>query len=479
MLFSLGTLGNAGPTTIVVQLQLYYTKYLGYDATILGNVRGFATFLDAVTDPLMGYISDRTPGRFGRRMPYIAVGALFYAFGVIGMWFAPAGLTALQFYAFLMTMQVLFTIGITMTNVPYTALIPELATEYRARTTLVSWMQVGTYLGTTWGGFVRSYTTWRGDEVKGFQEFAVGCAAVMAVCYWIIVIVIKEPPLSPEQIALIERRRREQRAFLLRHFIGVGRAIGYAFTNRYFVLLFLSVFTYQFGVLAGLWFYTFLLEDWFGKTWNTPFAQTYLVGPLSPLRDAFFLYILVAVGFGVFCLPFWNWLGKYLEKRTCLLLGIVGIGLTYGSSYWLFAPKSYPLLLVYCLLQAFFYCPANIYPISMMADIATYDEWKNGEANEGLFYGANSFLVKLYNAAAVVWTGYALEHIVHYARGEGAIQTAEALHRMRVLYAFPAMFAAFLAVIFLLKYDLGRKRMAEITEVVEKRRAEAGTRQSE
>jgi Na+/melibiose symporter-like transporter len=359
-----------------------------------------------------------------------------------------------------------------MTFIPYNALIPELVKDYRARTTLVSWMQVGTYLGTTLGGGVRAYTSWRGDEVRGFQEFAVLSSVVMAVCYWIVVLCVKEPPLTPEQRASIARLRAERRNVLVTHVAGLFRALGYAFRNRYFLKLFSAVFTYQAGVLAGLWFYTFILEDWFGKTWNTPFAQRYMVGPLAPFRDGFLLYISVAVGCGTFMLPFWNWLGKYLEKRTCLIVGIVGVGFTYASSYWLFAGKSFPMLIVYALLQAFFYCPANIYPISMLADIATHDEWKNGEPNEGLFYGANSFLTKLYNAAGLWWFGFAQEYVVGYKSG-ASTQAPEVIERMRLLYAFPALAMSLVAVVFLIRYDLSRGRIEEINGDLQGRRVAA------
>ncbi|HQE75061.1 MAG TPA: MFS transporter [Candidatus Hydrogenedentes bacterium] len=479
ILFGLGMFGGAGPTTVLAQLQLYFTKFLGYDPVIVGNVRGVSVALDAFLDPLMGYISDRTPGRFGRRMPYIALGSLVYAAGVIGMWFAPAGLTHAQFYVYLIVMQVVFSIGLTMTGIPFTALVPEIATGYSARTALASWMQAGAYLGNIWGGCIRWYSSWRGDEIAGFQEFALYSSAVMIVCYWLFAVLVREPPLSPGQRLTLEEGRRaggtvpSLRAALARHVNGILRALGYAFRDRYFIILFLAVFVYQAGILAGLWMYTFLLDDWFGRTWNTPFAQRVLVGPLSPLRDAFFLYIFFAIGCGVLFLPVWNALGKRLEKRTCLSLGIVGIGLVYGSSYFLFAPKSFPLLIVYCLLQAFFYCAAYVFPTSMLADIATHSEWQRGGANEGMFYGANSFLTKLYNAASIFWTGFALKYVVQYQEGPDAVQSAETLWRMRVLYAAPACAAAFIALLVLFRYDLSRERMNAITEDLQRRKGGA------
>ncbi|NUM56587.1 MAG: MFS transporter [Candidatus Hydrogenedentes bacterium] len=471
ILFGLGTLGIEAPQTIIVQLQLYFTKYLGYPASILSNVRGFSIILDALTDPLMGYISDRTVSRFGRRMPYIAIGSLFFAVGVIGMWYAPKGLTPVQFYAYLVAMQVIYTVGFTMTTIPYAALIPELATDYEARTRIVSWRQAGTYVGTSWGGLIRAYATWRGDDIRGFQEFAVFASVLMMACLWVFVLFLKEPALSPEQIARMRARRAAAGSFLATHVAGLARSLSFTLRDRQFVVLFLANFVAQAGILAGLWMYTFLLDDWFGKTWNSPFAQAVLVGPFSIFRDAFFLYIFFAIGCGVLFLPVWNRIGRYYEKRTCLIVGILGVGCVYGASYFLFAPKSFPLLVFYCLLQAFFYCAVYVFPASMLADIASYSEWKTGESNDGVFYGANSFLVKMYNAAAIFWTGFALDHVIRYQPGEGIVQSAETLHRMRVLYAFPAFALAFLAALILTRYTLDRRTMDRVARELEARRA--------
>jgi len=466
-LFGLGMLGIEAPQTIIVQLQLYFTKYLGYPASILSNVRGFSILFDALIDPLMGYISDNTRGRFGRRMPYIAIGSLFFAGGVIGMWFAPQGLSPVQFYAYLVAMQILYSIGFTMTGIPYAALIPELATDYSARTRIVAWRQAGTYIGVSWGGLIRAYATWRGDEVRGFQEFAVFAGVLMMVCLWAFVLFLKEPPLPP-----VPRERAPRVGvvtFLKLHLAGLARSLTFTLRDRQFLALFLANFAAQAGILAGLWLYTFLLDDWFGKTWDTPFARTVLVGPLGVFRDAFFLYIFFAIGCGVLFLPVWNWIGGRIEKRTCLTIGILGVGGVYGASYFLFAPKSFSLLIVYCLLQAFFYCAVYVFPASMLADVATASAWKTGQSNDGMYYGAHSFLVKLYNAAAIFWTGFALDRVVHYRPGEGVVQTAETLYRMRLLYAFPATLLAIVAALILTRYTLDRVTMARITAELEAR----------
>jgi len=284
----------------------------------------------------------------------------------------------------------------------------------------------------------------------------------------LLVAFLKEPPMSPEQLASLRAAKAQMRAHVWSHFAGIGRSLRFALTDRRFLILFLSVFTYQVGVLAGLWMYPYLLLDWFGGTWDTPFAQAYV--PML-FRESYFLWIFFGITCGIAFLPFWNRLGKRYEKRTCLFWGILGVGGAYGVSYFVFAPKSFPLLIAYCLLLAFVYCPANIYPVSMLADIATHSEYETGEANEGMFYGAWSFLVKLYNGVAVFWTGFALDHVVKYQPGDGVVQTAQTLHRMRLLYALPPLVMAVAAVCMLRAYDLDRRRMAEIIAAIEQRKA--------
>lgn len=465
--FSLGTLGSAAPGVTIVQLQPFFSR-LGYSASIISHVRFFSLVFDAVTDPLMGYISDRTRSRFGRRLPYIAIGSLLFGAGLTGMWMAPEGLSTFQFYVYLIVMQIVYTLGVTMTGVPYQAMIPELAREYSVRTSLVSWMQAGTYLGSIWGGAVRAYANWRGDELSGFREFALYCSLLMAICYWLLAVLLKEPPCGDEQGEVRGGGRRQLRTHLAGRFADLGLTLRRALADREFLVLFLSVFVYQVGVLAGLWMYPYILSDWFGGLWDTPFARSYVPGVF---REPYFLWIFFGITCGALFLPFWNWLGHRLEKRTCLILGILGVGSSYAISYFVFAPKSYPLLILYCLFLAFVHCPANIFPFSMIADIATYAKWRTGRSDEGMYYGAWSFLVKLYNGVAIFWTGFALDHIVRYQPGKDVVQSEETLHRMRLLYAAPAGITAVFAVCILARYGLSRRRMAEVNAALRTRAA--------
>jgi GPH family glycoside/pentoside/hexuronide:cation symporter len=466
-LFGLGNFGSSAAGALSAQLQLYFTKYLGYPATAVANARAFSTFIDAFADPVMGYLSDSTTSRLGRRMPYILVGSFILAGAFLAMWFVPAGLPAWQFWTYLFAMQVLFTIGTSITGVPYFALIPEIAKEYSTRTALVAWMQALAQLGNIVGGGVRAYSTWRGNELQGFREFAVYISILDVVCYILLVLFVREPPIPERVLAQIRDKKLAGGSFFEQHVLGLFRSLSTALADRQFLILFAAIFISQAGILAGLWMYTFLLDDWFGKTWDTPFALAYVP---ALFRDAFFLWIFVAIGCGVLFLPFWNWLGKMVDKQKCLMAGIAGVGLTYGLSYFLFAPKSYPLLLLYCIITAFFYASVNIFPTSMIADIATHSALVHGEENDGMFYGAYSFLQKIYNTVSWMWTGFALEYIVGYQGGEGAVQSAETLWRMRVLYAAPACLTAIFALLVLARYDLSRAKMEEVREELKQRR---------
>ena len=116
---------------------LYYTKALGMS----GTFAGFAIFLivlwDAVTDPLMGHISDNTRSRFGRRHPYMLVGGVLTVICFYLVWAVPSFFqTPELLFWYLLAMNLLLRTGATVFGVPYIALGFEVCTDYNQRTTL-------------------------------------------------------------------------------------------------------------------------------------------------------------------------------------------------------------------------------------------------------------------------------------------------------------------------------------------------------
>ena len=117
---------------------LYYTKALGLSPENAGLAAFIATFWDAVSDPIMGHISDNTKNKFGKRHPYMFVGGLLMVASFFFIWYVPdffkSSMTILFWY--LVVMNLLLRTAYTIFIVPYTALGFEICQEYEGRAKL-------------------------------------------------------------------------------------------------------------------------------------------------------------------------------------------------------------------------------------------------------------------------------------------------------------------------------------------------------
>lgn len=116
---------------------LFYTQILGLSAGYAGLALSVATLWDAVTDPVMGHISDNTRSRWGRRLPYVVVGGLILAFSYWLLWTVPGNITSPQaLFAFALAGNLLLRTAVTIFGVPFTALGFEICPAYEDRSRL-------------------------------------------------------------------------------------------------------------------------------------------------------------------------------------------------------------------------------------------------------------------------------------------------------------------------------------------------------
>lgn len=119
-----------------------YINAMGLRPEIIGLARSIPRVLDLFTDPVLGHLSDNTRSRWGRRRPWMAVGAVIAAVIAVLMWFPPlhaAGWVTTVFVAGMMV--VLFTLGYSMFTIPYIAQGYELSTDFNERTHIFQWRQ--------------------------------------------------------------------------------------------------------------------------------------------------------------------------------------------------------------------------------------------------------------------------------------------------------------------------------------------------
>lgn len=125
--------GGGAFVVISTFFTVFLTKALGMSPALAGTIPLIGKVWDAVTDPLMGNITDRTQSRFGAKRFYLLIGSLISAITFALMWTAVRGNSVMGQYFFYVAMYMLFSTGFTIVMVPYNALLPDMVEDYTLR----------------------------------------------------------------------------------------------------------------------------------------------------------------------------------------------------------------------------------------------------------------------------------------------------------------------------------------------------------
>nr|XP_061804792.1 uncharacterized symporter YnaJ-like [Nerophis lumbriciformis] len=128
---------------LVVYLAPFYAAHMGLELAAVGGIFFLARMWDAVIDPMVGYLSDRTNSRFGRRKPWIAIGTPLLLVSAYAFFQPPDG----SGLAYLVVAALAFYAAITVVQIPYLSWGAELSRDYQQRTRINGYRETGTMLG--------------------------------------------------------------------------------------------------------------------------------------------------------------------------------------------------------------------------------------------------------------------------------------------------------------------------------------------
>ena len=137
--FGVGDIFGGGSMMIIGFYYLYFlTDVMLLSPSLAGTAFLVSKVWDAVTDPVMGIISDRTRTRFGRRRPYFLAGIVLIFLSFFAMWYPVDFAKEMHRFIYILAAYVFFSTVITMVMIPYNALVPELTPDYNERTSLTT-----------------------------------------------------------------------------------------------------------------------------------------------------------------------------------------------------------------------------------------------------------------------------------------------------------------------------------------------------
>ena len=445
--YALGdTASNFFFQTFNIFLTYYYVDVWGIPATALLWMFPIIRLFDALNDPVMGLIADRTNTRWGKFRPYLLWGAIPY--GICGylMFAGPDfGPTGKLVYAY--TTYALMLISYTIINVPYSSLLGVISPSSRTRTVASSFRFVGAFTGGFLISlFVRPLVGYLGadSEMHGFQWTMAIFAVVSVIMFWTTFAMTKErvkPPAGQKSNVIEELREL-------------------VYNWPWVMLLVASIFSTTFIALRSgstIFYFKYIVGDdktpiFLGLDRTTAFLST---GMLAQVVGT------VALGF----------IARRVDKKYAAAVLCVVTGMCFMAFYFL--PKDqYVLLVVVNAIGYLCMGPTSALTWSLYGDVADYGEWKFGRRSTGLVYSASLFSIK----TGVMVGGFLLPlFLARFGYVKDAEQTPRALLGLTLAFSIVPGVIAFLKAGSLLIYPLSQKRVDEVERELAARRTATST----
>ena len=417
-------LADMGINVFVVVKQLlvfaYLTTFLGVPPAVAGLVTSAVLAFDVVTDPLVGYLSDRTTSRWGRRAPWIAIGALVLAGGIIGIFAVPDGWTWQANAAWVIAFFGLATIGFTFVAIPYGAMASEMTQDPTERSAMMAFRMTFASLGLLTAGAV--VPALAGDTRAGYFTAVVLVSPVVVLTIWAMLWFTRNAPRLTVPVT-----------------DSFGAILGIVARNRAFVVLVVlyGVMTMAVAIVAA----------------GLNLAALYIIadevkGPFSPLVAQLQIFSTLFAMFilgSILSQYVWVKASAALGKTSALVLGLV-LYIAVLLVIWASLPANAVTLIAVLFLCAGFTNGAyQQIPWAMYPDLMDVTRAETGAPVDGAFSAVWLFGQKVANALAPAVLGFALARAGWVGSDSGVVdQTPEALEALKsALTLVPAaIFAA-------------------------------------
>lgn len=461
--YGLGALTNNLLGGAIGSLSIVLNLGLGMNPALIGSIMASARLTDAFMDPLMGYITDHTHSRCGRRRPYIVAGALLSGLIFALMWQVPAGQSQ-RFYAwFFFVGTNLFYLALTVYAAPFIALGYEMTADYQERTRIQGYSNIIgqiPWLLLSWSYAFMENKRLFSNSVEGARALAILIGITVVILGVLPGIFCKEPLYGIVRAGASSGMARKGINGLLNHLRNLFKGFTITFKNRHFIKLAAATFLVfnGFTLIAALGSYVVIFYVCGG---NQTLGARY-VGLTGSAQSV--------CTFGAIAVATWlaGKLGKKQSFIICTSLAIAG----YVIKWFCYQPGSPWLLFLPVPLLAFGLGGLFTTVGAMIADVCDLDELQHGSRREGSFGALYWWMVKLGTAAALAASGYLLNATGFSAVLQGA-QTETTLFRMRAFEIGLAIFTSGLAVAVMSAYDLDRLKVQDIRVQLEKRRGKA------
>lgn len=429
-----------------------FNLYLGVPPHLIGIVLMVNRLADALSDPFFGWVSDNTRTRFGRRRPFILVGAFLAGLGLPVLFLASPAWSTTQLFLFMLSSALLYVPLMSCFNMPYQSLGAELTPDYNERTAVMSFKGALQKVAELALYFALPFTTlaWFTDPATGKQNtllgaqvYCAGLGLLMIAIGVIIFFTVKERYYAhlvqqgQEKVKLRESFYETLRCAPFRIQLGMSLA----FATGTSMVSALGYYATVYVVCGG--------DSVSGNWWNARMGIAYMAG-------------------GFLAAPAFAFLARRLGKQRAAAIAIASGIAAFGGTWWLYTP-AVPWLQVLAS-GGIGFASGGFWMLlpAMGADIMDYDELNTGKRREGAFSACGSWISKVGMSLGAGAAGFVLNLTGFNAAL--AVQSPDTILLIRVMLAAIPVAGLTLAWLILLRYPLGVAQVQEIRRQLEARR---------
>ena len=455
--FGVGMFANQMFPAIMGIFMVVLVQDLGFPGWMWGVIFFAPRIFDSITDPIMGFISDNTKSKWGRRRQYVFLGAIVMGIAYILMWqlFKENSLQFNFWYFFLLSL--VFYFGLTLFSVPYVAMGYEMSDNFHERTNI---MAIAQFLGqwawviAPWFWVIMYDPEWFPSAEVAVRELSYWVAIPCAICAIVPALFIKSEstldedyePLNSANIgsSLTKIYDSFVEAFKIKEFRKICGATFLIFN--------------AFNTVAALTFFVIVYKLFNGDT-EASGIWVSLFGCLGALGTTFIV------------IPIVTWMSKILGKKKAFLVAQAISLVGYVMLWFLFVPGK-PWMYIIAL-PFFSFGIGSLFTImmSMTADIIDVDQLNTGKRREGIFGAIYWWMVKVGFAIAGALSGV----IIGVVGFDPELATVDQQYSVDSLHAFFCFFpvvGTLIAMYIMRNYNITEESAGEIRKELDKRKAE-------
>ena len=456
--FGLGMLANQMFPAALGIFMVVLVQDMGFPTWMWGILFFLPRAYDAILDPIMGFISDNTRSKWGRRRQYVFIGAIMMGIAFVAMWqlHRTDGLTH-NFVYFLFWSLVFFT-GLTVFSIPYVAIGYEMSDDFHERTNIMAvaqWIGQWAWVIAPWFWVVMYDPKWFPNADSAARTLSIWVGVICMLLAMVPALFIPsrstkdDTHLTPLTLANLGVGMREM-------LNGFKEAFGCAPFRKLCFSTFL-IFN-AFNTVAAFSFFIVVYHLFKGNTAAAGIWPT-LFGSVGALVTTFAVIPTVA------------WMSKKVGKKRAFMIS-QGISLIGYLLLWFLMVPGKPWMFMFAL-PFFSFGIGGLFTLmmSMTADVCDLDELATGKRREGIFGAIYWWMVKLGFAVAGLLSG-AIMSVVAFTPG-AAVQPEGAVDGLRLFYSAVPILGTVLAMWIMRDYDLDEKRALEVNAELARRKAPA------